>query len=342
MHRFLLLLFISSISFQPAKASMEIEKSEIYKYFTHTLGVGEVLQHCKIEVVRESISSGHFGLVETDKSENVKPFSNCDYKVRIADQLQTMESKLTLIHELVHVIRHQYNPHEVAWVDEGIAQFFEANYISLYPIDKNIRLNESKKIYLSSDYSEYKPQSHAYSISYFFIKYLYARFGGIDFLREVIKSPYSGWENIEKSLLQLKAKKRISVPDHFLNRQALWTHFIFATVLNTNRHADYGLFSVDSKFKNYSAQKVNDLSDENVASLTDSSADAKAQIFEIENRQKITEILKNRTNEFFKSITVYVVQNYKEFKAIKINSEEDIQALNSSEPCLLILITTIN
>lgn len=340
MNSFLILsIFISSISFQSAKASSAPVKSEIYKYFAHTLGVGEVLKDCHIEVVRESISSGHFGLVETDKSENVNPFSNCDYKVRIASQLQTMESKLTLIHELIHVIRHQYNPHEVVWLDEGIAQFVEANYILLYPIDKNKRLNESKEIHLSSNFFDYKPHSQAYSISYFFIKYLYSRFGGVDFLREVIKSPYSGWENIEKSLLQLKAKKRISVPDQFLNRQALWTHFIFAIVLNTNNHADYGLFSIDSKFKNYSAHKVNEWSDEMASSLIEKKSEAKALVLEIEDKQKLTEVLKSMTSENFKNLTIYAVQNHKEFKAIKINSAEDTHTLNSAEPCILILMS---
>lgn len=331
--------FISLIWYQSADASGDLVKSEIYKYFAHTLGVGEVLKDCHIEVVRESISSGHFGLVETDKSENVNPFSNCDYKVRISSQLQTMESKLTLIHELIHVIRHQYNPHEVVWLDEGIAQFVEANYILLYPIDKNKRLNESKEIHLSSNFFDYKPHSQAYSISYFFIKYLYSRFGGVDFLREVIKSPYSGWENVEKSLLQLKAKKRISVPDHFLNRQALWTHFIFAIVLNTNNYADYGLFSIDSKFNNYSAQKVNDLSDEMVSSLIETKSAAKALVLEIEDKQKLSEILNNIHSKSFKNLTMYAVQNHKEFKFIKINSSEDTHTLNSTEPCILIIMT---
>lgn len=321
------------------RAEVQFDHQDLLRHLSRSLELGEVLSHCKIEIVKQSIPSGHWALVETDKSPEALAHKSCNYVIRQDEKIQTMEGKLSIIHELAHIIRHQYNPHEVVWLDEGIAQLIEAEYIQLFPMDKNERLNHAQEIHLSIQRDDYKPGHPSYSISYFFLKYLYSRFGGIHFVREALKSPYSGWENIEHSLKLLKQKNIISIADQFLNRQSLWTHFVFALTLNTSHHADYGLFLIDFKFTKYPAQKMVNLSSDAVSSIFVKSTDAKAIVFKLETKEQFTQILENAKVTDFENVIMYAVQNQNGFKAIKINSVQEVLNLSSVEMYTFILMS---
>lgn len=334
---FFLLSILIGAHLHAAPIEFYLEKD--IKNLTDSLRVSEVLEQCHIQVQKTKIESGHWGLVETDKSAHVEPHKNCQYVIRLNENLQNIENKLTLMHEFVHIIRHQYNPQEVVWLDEGLAQLIEAEYIQLFPHDKNQRLQDSNQVHLSSSREEYQPKSKAYATSYFFMKYLYSRFGGIELLRELIQSPHSGWDNIENSIRKLKQKKLISISESFLNRQSIWTHFVFAMTLNTTKYADYGLFLLDQKFQNIPVKKLSDLFLDHGLSVFLNCTDAKALVFNAKTKYE-QQVLQKITESLSQNGILYAVQLGVTFKVKRIKSNLDLSEITDLETYSFILMNT--
>jgi hypothetical protein len=204
-------------------------------------------KNCQLKL-KFSRLDGYWASVDTEKSAAAKG-SACDYEMQMdASLINKVEARLALIHEVVHIIRHQHNPTETRWLDEGMAQVIEAEHIGLWPSDKAEKLVQNDRIFLSESNEDYSPRGRGYSTSYFFMKYLYDHFGRTDLFRILLKSNLSGWENIETALQTLSQQGLLRVPAKYLNRQSLWINFSMALLLNDSARSDYGLFLMDSRW----------------------------------------------------------------------------------------------
>lgn len=109
----------------------------------------------------------------------------------------------TLTHEFQHLIQFNVDGNEYRWLDEGLSQLAEhLNGFSEDPInaDNMASYLSYPNILLDSWTFDYG-QSGYYGAGYLMTVYLYERFG-VDFIRDLARSPYDGLASIHHSLQQ--------------------------------------------------------------------------------------------------------------------------------------------
>ncbi|NUM59651.1 MAG: hypothetical protein HUU56_13510 [Bdellovibrionaceae bacterium] len=307
---------------------IESDYQKTYKKLFQSLSVPE-LDHCKIEV-QFKILNGYWGSVETEKSIQSKTINDCSYEIKIDEQLiDKMEGQLVLIHELVHIIRHHFNPLEERWLDEGLAQLIETEYIALWPYDKQTQLFSQEKLFLSSHDEDYSPKGRGYSSSYFFLKYMYNHFGGLHLVKKLLTSQKTGWSNIQESLKQLSEQGKLQIPKIFFSKEMIWTHFSFAIFFNDSAKADYGLFLLDYKFKNDTEKKSPLINGEKRITSNTEMETFYLPLNKV-NKQMLAEI-------DFNKFSVYLLNSSSSFNIVKADSSMKlIRALNQFEYAVLV------
>lgn len=251
MIRNILVIFFNLVLLTPCFSyANEIDSTlqKTFSQFMESFQQREFLEDCKVQTYYVALD-GYWGSVETERKEP-EAKAQCNYEIKIAENLRgKAESNIVLIHELSHVVRDFHQPQEERWVNEGLAQVLETEYIGLWPTDKQEYLFGLDRIFLSSNDSDYTPKGAGYSTSYFFMKYLFNRFGGKTLMKKILISKKFGWNNIESSVQAVNSELKLGIPQKFLTRRSLWTHFSFAVLLNNPHFSDYGLFLLDYKFK---------------------------------------------------------------------------------------------
>lgn len=166
--------------------------------------------------------------------------------IQISSDLPSIAAyQIVLVHELTHLIRHLYQPREVLWLDEGLAEFMGILFSNSREVTHEQKIRSSRYVFLSEHPEHYERHQLGYANAYFFMVYLYNRLGGESFLREVGTSPLAGWEAIAHAAKNLRAEGRIGIPEKYLSPAALFTHYAFATVFNDSTIAKYSLMSLD-------------------------------------------------------------------------------------------------
>lgn len=224
----------------PTRSELHTDLENTYSKLLNWLQIKTL--PCPIKIIFKPLSGFH-GFTPNSSRE-------CNNLLYLDSGLmESVQIRVTMVHELIHIFRNQYNSHEEYWLNEGLAQLIESEFIGIWPQDKFDALNKLNYIFLSDKDIDFQPQGKGYAPAYFFMKYLYNRFGGLRLLRELITSPHSGWDNIESALIKLKQEKIISIPIEYLNRKSIWSHFALAILLNHPAYANYGLFLLDYNFQ---------------------------------------------------------------------------------------------
>ncbi|HEX7673150.1 MAG TPA: hypothetical protein VF412_03215 [Bdellovibrio sp.] len=180
-------------------------------------------------------------------------------KISLSPTLDAAETQLDLVHEFTHAYRHQFNTNEVAWLDEGLAKLMEYQYGGVWPVSYQERLRHNPRIVLSNDRRvDFSRGGDGYPSSFWLMIYLYNHLGGEKFLKKVLESPFSGWDNIERAARELQASGDISEPVAFLKRDQILFAFSVALFLNDEFAMKYGLFSIDTHYEPLAQAAWND------------------------------------------------------------------------------------
>jgi hypothetical protein len=201
---------------------------------------------CGLRVDFRNLKPLHFDGFTPRPTNGVK----CPGVIQIDLRLeQDWQSGLVMAHELVHLFRNYKTTHDAAWLEEGLANLIEHQYLGLGPITLADQLLEVDEFVLDLDWSHYVGDSSSYAMAYFFALYLYNHFGEDTFLREWMTSPLTGWDAIEQAARNARAKGRINLEERWLDRDSIWTHFSFALLLNDSMLADHNLLALDPRYK---------------------------------------------------------------------------------------------
>ena len=242
---FILLNMTSSAS--ATEAELTLSYSQAYEYVT-SFAKDPVYRKERPINVRLSDKIAFVGFAH-------KSSSSAADVIELKPNLHQMKLKLALIHELVHIVRHSYNPNEVAWLDEGLAKLLEVQYSTVWAISYQDRLHLNGYIHLSENLEDFKPESYEYVSSYFFMQYLYNHFGGDQLITEILKNKHSGWGNIISSIQKLSEQKIIKIPSEDLNKRSIWRHFAASLYFNDAFMEPYALFQLDPQYQPFSACK---------------------------------------------------------------------------------------
>lgn len=222
-------------------SDLDIYVSRVRSYMHRTLLLPESKQGRPLDIrISDKISFDGF-------TRPYDPFAASDL-VEIRPDLSSGDLQLALVHELAHVLRHSYNSDETSWLDEGIAKLIEVKYSGVWAVRYQDRVHRSLVISLSANIRDFSPGSYNYVSSYFFVQYLYNKFGGDHLLRRLVKSPQTGWNNILSSIHDLSKKGIVRIPIEYLNAQSIWRHFAASVYFNDAYMVPYSLFFLDSRY----------------------------------------------------------------------------------------------
>lgn len=173
--------------------------------------------------------------------------SDCT-KVSISPSLNEYGTQMTLMHELVHVHRCQFNGKEEPWLNEGIAKLFEYFYSRKLPQEYIKKFTKNPSITLGSENNNFAPEGHGYPSSFLLVLYLYNRFGQDHLIKKLMTSKLSGWENVIQSISELIQEGIVKIPQNLTSKESILRHFAVAAWLNDPYLAKYALFEVDDNF----------------------------------------------------------------------------------------------
>lgn len=151
----------------------------------------------------------------------------------INQNLDSNALKYRLPHELQHIVRYHYNKAESDWLNEGLSVFAEFLVNEEFPVKYLDAFSNLGGHQLSKSPKNNGEQSFIYFNSFLFVYYLYQHYGGIDMIRQLLRSTKSGWQNIDQVLAQQK-----SVPPKlksFYNFKKAFINYQLALVLNPFR-----------------------------------------------------------------------------------------------------------
>jgi hypothetical protein len=238
------ILLVSFIIFnfgilQDASSQTEIDYSDklnsAIRFFNNKLGIKIDPQNARIKT---SSSITHLGY-----------FNKQDSTIEINKRLNEVESKLTIVHELSHLIRSSHVKNEVLWLDEGLAKLTEFLYSGVWPVSYINFVTDRNRICLSSNPKFYGLNGEGYSSSFYFVYYLYRNFGRESFLSHALASNQTGWKNILETIMKTKAEGQHGIPDEYLNRESIIRHFALSFVENSPYKAIHGLLFFNSFHK---------------------------------------------------------------------------------------------
>ena len=180
--------------------------------------------------------------------------SHNNLKISISPLLTSSETQLTLVHEFVHAYREQFNQDEEVWLNEGLAKFIEYQYSTVWPVSYMERLRKKPIINLSSQVDDgmtnnYAPKGDGYPASFFLVQYLYNHFGHEKFLKKVLTSSKSGWNNVISAIQELIKSNFIAMPISFVSKENILRHFAVSLWMNDMYLAKYALFQLDQKYE---------------------------------------------------------------------------------------------
>lgn len=171
-------------------------------------------------------------------------------EIWIEKNLNTINKKLVLVHELSHVYRNSYNSKETRWLDEGLAKFWEYKFSNeLWPVSYNTRFKKNPVLFLSNDEKHYGKDGEGYISSFYFIIYLYDHFGGEALVQKLMMSELSGWDNITNAINELRHEGLVKIPPEFTTPFAIFKHLAVALWTNEAYAAKYGLFYLNLNFE---------------------------------------------------------------------------------------------
>lgn len=176
------------------------------------------------------------------------PKTACDDVIVLDSSLENQWSaSAAVVHELTHVIRHQSNPSEETWLDEGLAKELEYQFLKLWP-QSLFQVPKTFMFKISTDSKSYAAGSTSYLNSFLLVHYLSTHLGDDLFLIRLMNSRLNGWSAIEEAARISVPQASIGIPASRLNRRDLFTHFAFALRFNDASLADCGLFQLDQNY----------------------------------------------------------------------------------------------
>jgi hypothetical protein len=181
--------------------------------------------------------------------EHLAYFDKNTNQIWLSPHLDTIELQLSLVHELSHVYRNQFNKNDDLWLEEGMAKWIEYRYSQVWPVSYATRLMKNPNIILSNDPDFYSQNGNGYPSSFWLFLYLYNHFGESNFIKLVMESPLSGWDNVLTAIHKLKSEHVIQIPDALLTKESILRHFAVALWMNDAFLAQYALFAIDDQFE---------------------------------------------------------------------------------------------
>ncbi|MGZ3775903.1 MAG: hypothetical protein ACXVCN_19470 [Bdellovibrio sp.] len=206
---------------------------DIRKYLCHY----NICPSNSISIIRES-NTEYLGYYVPEKKQII-----------LNSRLNSIEEKLTLVHEFVHVFRKEMNPNETRWLEEGLAKWWEYKYSQVWPQSYNLRFSKKPVFFLSNDETYYGRNGEGYISSFFLLAYLHRHFGGDLLIHKLMTSKQTGWDNILNSIHDLIDANIISIPHNLITKENIIRHLAVGLWINDPYAAKYALFLIDENFE---------------------------------------------------------------------------------------------
>lgn len=182
-----------------------------------------------------------------------------EVKIQFSPKISEVELKASIVHEYAHIYRHRFNKDEKKWLDEGIAKLLEYLCLEDWPDAYNQKLLSVPRLSLSDDERDFIPGGEGYHSAFLLVLYLYNHFGEKKFLKEIMNSKLSGWDNITKAINKLRSDGVVTIPEKFTTKTSLIWNFSVALWMNDAYASPFSLFLIDPKFKALKDQDINDI-----------------------------------------------------------------------------------
>jgi hypothetical protein len=260
------------------------------------------------------------------------------------DVLENLDSnalKYRLPHELQHVIRYHFNRSEVDWLNEGLSIMVESLFNEEFPIGYLEKYNNLGGLTLFEKFDK-ENSSENYFNNFMFIYYLYHHYGGIRLIRELMKSPHSGVNNLNAQLVRLKPKNQ-QMAQYFTFERA-FSNYQLALILNPyrDRIESFGFFdlmlnraNLPSRLHDYSTRS-GILPTKTPISLppgTSNFYDLEEKCFSIEVRRQSTLLLVLiDMSSTIPSQAIQILQNHKKYCVQNLLRTGQILAIINSDP----------
>jgi hypothetical protein len=153
--------------------------------------------------------------------------------IDINENLDSNALKYRFPHELQHLVRYHYQPAEEDWLNEGLSVFTEYLFNEEFPI---LYLEKYNDLAGRSLFGRLESENRTgnYFNNFLFIYYLYQHYGGMDLIRELMRSPQAGAENIGTTLQRFKNKQKGLKSDYYSLEKA-FINYQLALILNPYR-----------------------------------------------------------------------------------------------------------
>ncbi len=146
-----------------------------------------------------SYVAGYFSASEnSENNKNMFHIDSYDWLNRVGpDGARPYLYEGVFAHEFEHMIHFDIDPDEPSWVDEGLADL--AGYLCGYG-HSNGHLMYYMAFHAFTSLTFWGGALEDYGASYLFQLYLFEKFGGVDFVTELVKEQANGIEGIENTL----------------------------------------------------------------------------------------------------------------------------------------------
>lgn len=264
-------------------------------------------------------------------------------EIWIEKNLNTINKKLVLVHELSHVYRNSYNSKEIRWLDEGLAKFWEYKFSNeLWPVSYNTRFKKNPVLFLSNDEKHYGKDGEGYISSFYFIIYLYDHFGGEALVQKLMMSELSGWDSITNAINELRHEGLVKIPPEITTPFAIFKHLAVALWTNEAYAAKYGLFYLNLNFEPMSLiAKPNYTSTHHRKHLGLSSEDSWIFYSQPQKKLELIVLKKNKDHEaqnlYYNQSLLFSILNYNPL-SIETHDQENPDLLDNRDPNAKVLI----
>lgn len=235
-----------------SNGEFEANLQEAYQFVTRRVKDPVDRALCPIQIEFKDLKCKTMGFTPKKEKE-------CDDKIILDVSLERRwEAQVALVHELTHVLRHHYNNQEELWLDEGIAKLMEILFTGFWNRDLERTLKSWPDFILSNDPDDYNIQGRGYADSYYFLQYLYSKFGRDTLLKAILENPTeTGWNNILTAIQQNNVNLQLNIKSEYLTKESVWANFAVSLVANNPSKGAHGLFFFDEHFSPITIQSLN-------------------------------------------------------------------------------------
>jgi hypothetical protein len=151
-----------------------------------------------------------------------------------------------------HELQHLYNFHFKGkayiddWLNEGLSEFVQFQFTNTVPHVAIDRMRQESRTPSLIDFSNEAAdiEGRIYTNTGLFVAYLARHFGGLDFIRETIRSPLAGIDALQSAAATMRQRGAHNIEDDYINLNSLFLNYSVALTVNSARYSHHELFAL--------------------------------------------------------------------------------------------------